>query len=99
MPFCWALASLSSIITFMGLYGVFHPLGAGRTWWKASVALVLTAQLLPAPSPAVAALADGPGRLVVRASFRSASPEAASALGADLPATAQELFAGESTIS
>jgi hypothetical protein len=68
---------------------------AGRTWWKAPLALVLTAQLLPAPAPAVAALADGPGRLIVRASFRSASPEAASALAADLPATVAELFAGE----
>ena len=59
------------------------------------MALVVTAQLLPAPAPAVAALADGPGRLVLRASFRSTDPEAASVLSADLPATLRELFVGE----
>lgn len=66
----------------------------GRTWWKARVALVVTAQLQRTPPPAVAAMADGPGRIVLRVAFRSASPKAASALASDLPTTLRELFAG-----
>lgn len=73
---------------------VCRAMAPGLTWWKAPVALVVTAQLLPAPAPAVAALADGPGRLVLRASFRSTNPEAVLVLSADLPATLRELFAG-----
>jgi hypothetical protein len=66
----------------------------GQTWSKARLALIMTAQLLPIPAPAVRSEADGPGRVVVRLGFRSASPEVVVAVEADLHAFVAELFSG-----
>ena len=56
--------------------------------------MVLTAQLLPCKRPAVHADRDGSGRVVMRASVRSAAPHVIAALQADLHAFFQELFEG-----
>ena len=57
--------------------------------------MVLTAQLLPCEQPAIFADRDGPGRVVMRISIRSAFPHIIAALQADLHAFFQELFKGE----
>ncbi len=58
--------------------------------------MVLTGQLLPCEWPAIHADKDGPGRVGMRFSIRSASPHVIAALQADLHAFFQELFEGES---
>lgn len=55
----------------------------------------MTAQLLPVPPPPVRTHDDdGPGRVVVRVSIRSASPDVIHAVEADLHAFITELSAG-----
>ncbi len=54
----------------------------------------MTAQLLPVPPPPGWPGTGGPGRVVVRLGLRSASPEVANALEADLHAFVAELSAG-----
>ena len=56
--------------------------------------MVFTAQLLPCGHPAVHGDRDGPGRVVMRASIRSAFPHVITALQADMHAFFQELFEG-----
>ena len=56
--------------------------------------MVVTAQLLPCQRPAIHAKGSGWGRVVMRASLRSASPAVIAALQADMHAFFQELFEG-----
>jgi hypothetical protein len=69
---------------------------AGETWGGEQLALVLTAQLLPAPAPPARAayLGSGPGRVAVRAALRSGSAELVAGVEADLQGFVQELFQG-----
>jgi hypothetical protein len=68
---------------------------AGESCFKSDVSMVLTAQLLPCERPAIHADRDGPGRVVMRVSIRSAFPHVIAALQTDLHAFFQELFEGE----
>ena len=56
--------------------------------------MIVTAQLLPCERPAIHARGSGSGRVVMRASLRSASPAVIAALQADTHAFFQELFEG-----
>ena len=56
--------------------------------------MVLTAQLLPCGRSAIHADQDGPGRVVMRVSIRSAFPHVVAALQCDVHTLVQELFEG-----
>ena len=58
------------------------------------MSMVLTAQLLPCERPAIHPEKDGPGRVVMRVSIRSAFPHIIAALEADMHTFIQELFEG-----
>ena len=67
---------------------------AGESFLKSEVSMVVSAQLLPCGRPAVHADRDGPGRVVMRVSIRSAFPHVIAALQADVHSFVQELFEG-----
>ena len=66
----------------------------GESCFKSEMSMVLTAQLLPCGRPAVHGDRDGPGRVVMRVSIRSAFPHVIAAVQADVHTFVQELFDG-----
>ena len=73
---------------------LMQTLCAGESCFKSEVSLIVTAQLLPCERPAIHARDSGSGRVVMRASLRSATPAIIAALQADTHAFFQELFEG-----